>query len=520
MALSEQEELEMLRLRKQKAQASGPEPRKTPKQMIGAEGFPGAMQDVMRSKGWLERNLAGVGAIPRQMYEGGKQAVGELVNAVRPKQVSDLIAPRKNQFEDRQAIQAARVMEEEAPVGALAGGLSLAALAPGSVLGQAVAGGAMGALQPTEEGESRGKNALLGLTVAGGAAGAMKGAGMAASKLFGAATTKATDTAAQQAVRDKTLAEARTLGLNVPPTVAGGGKVAKGLESVAGKAAVAQEASIRNQHVIDHIARTESGLKPNEPITEGTLAKAREVMAQPYREIAALSPKAKAALDDLKEARLDSKDAWKKYGGPSGGPAERREALAADSKVSKLEKLIDIEATKAGRVDLLPALKKARIAIAKNHDVESALNIGSGSVDASKIGRILDRRGEKAVTGGLQTIGKFQQAFPDFARIRPSGQSSPGVGYLKYPLALGLGAEGYNFGQQHGIGPYGTAAGLLALAGGPARSIALSKLMQSAPKYQPGMAVRLADIATNDPRMRAMIPLSAAGATLGGSNTQ
>jgi hypothetical protein len=466
--------------------------------MIGAEGFTQAMQETMRGKGWLERQAAGFGAFPRQLYEGAKQAVGK---------------------GDPTAIRATRVMEEEAPAGALAGGLStvaLSALVPGasSILGQAALGGATGFAMPTEGEESRVKNAMLGAGLSGGVAAGLKGVGMGASKLLQRGTAKAAETASEQAVRDQTLAEARQLGLNVPPTVAGGGNIAKGLESVAGKAATAQEQSIRNQHAIDQIARAEAGLKPSEPITEGALAKAREVLAAPYREISAISPRAKDALEKLQEARIDAKDAWKKYAGPSGGPEERKAAIAFDSKVSTLERLIDKEAKAVGRTDLLPALKQARIAIAKNHDVETALNIGSGSIDASKIGRILDRRGEKAVTGGLQTIGKFQQAFPDFARIRPSGQSAPGVGYLKYPLALALGAEGYNFGQQHGIGPYGTAAGLLALAGGPARSVALSKMMQSAPKYQPGMAVRLSDLATNDPRMRSMIPLSAAAAAM------
>lgn len=467
--------------------------RKTPKQMkIGAAGFPEAFKSVFEAAGPVERKLAAAGSFARQLYEGGKQMIG---------------------MEDKPAIQATRIMQQEEPGAAIAGGV--ATMVPlsmipgaGSVAAQGAMGAGIGALQPTQEGESRLKNAALGGALGAGSTLALKGVGALAKPFLTKAQQAAQDIASQMSARTQTIKESQAIGLKLPPSVTGGKAVAKGLESVAGKAATAQEASIQNQQVINAVARQEAGLPPNVPITQQALAEARQAMAKPYKEIAAISPRAASALEKLQEARLDAKDAWKKYGGPMGGPAERKAALAADNKVAVLERLIDKEAKAVGREDLLPALRQARINIAKNHDVEAALNLGDGNVEASVIGRILDRRGEKAVTGGLRIIGKFQQAFPKFARERPTGESAPGVGYLKYPLALGLGAEGYNFGEKHGIGPYGTAAGLLALAGGPARSIALSRLMQTAPEYAPGMAARLTGAATG-PLAQRLIPLSA-----------
>jgi hypothetical protein len=166
-----------------------------------------------------------------------------------------------------------------------------------------------------------------------------------------------------------------------------------------------------------------------------------------------------------------------------------------------MESIIEKEALKfsqgqgAAASGLVDALKDARVKLAKNHTVEKALNIGTGDVDARVIGRILDKKGEKAVTGGLRTVGKFAEAFGPFSSPKAAGQSAPGVGYLRpwTPLLLGsvgMGATEYTSGH-----PYGIAAGMLPLLSGPARSMALSKMMQSAPSYSPSLTLRGANAA-------------------------
>lgn len=485
---------------------------------IGAEGFEDAMRQTMRESGTGSQMLAGFGSFPRQLYEGGRQFAGEIADYFSPKRnLSSLVTgqAQKRQWADPLAIKATRVMEQEAPASALAG--SLATLVPlsaipgaNTVLGQAAVGAGTGALMPTLGGESRAVNAALGGAAGAGTAVALKGIGAVAKPLLQRGEKEAAALASRQAARDATIKEAFKEGYVLPPSVTGGGKAAAALESVGGKAAVGQEASIRNQQITNKIARREAGLGADEALSEGSLAKARERLSAPYREVADISPRAKSALEKLQEARQDSKDAWKKYGGPSGGPEERRAALAADNKVEVLERLIEKEAQGAGKPDLLQRLREARVAIAKNHNVESALVQGSGDVDAHVIGRILDKKGEKAITGGLQTIGKFAQAFPTFAREKPVGQSSPGIGQLKPYLAGALGVGGYEASQHYGFGPWGGAAAGLALLGGPARSIALSKLMQHVPEYRASAARRIAYAATKSP----FLPAAATGVTL------
>lgn len=466
---------------------------------IGAEGFSDALRSTMKSKSWLERNAAAVGNFPTQMYEGSKQRLG---------------------FEDPVAIRAGKVMDEEAPVGSTAGAigtLSLASLAPGanSFLGQVGLGGATGLLTPTEGDESSVKNALLGSAIAGPGYLAMKGLGNVASKWLQGAENKVAATASQQSVRDATIKEAQSAGYVLPPTVTGGGTTSKALESLGGKAAIGQEASVRNQQITNKIARAEAGLSENEPISESTLKAARERLAQPYRDIADLSEKAAADLEKLKSTRADAKAQWQFYN-RSADPKALKAAEKLDAKAEALEKSIEGEAVKATMGQsalakgLLDRLKESRKALAKNYDVEKALNVGSGDVDAAAIGRMLDKRGEQGVTGGLGTIGRFAEAFPKFARERPSGDSGPGVSKLTPYAAAALGLGGYGASEHYGMGPWGMSAAALPLLSGPARSIALSKMMQTAPEYAPGASVRLADLATNNPRLRGMVPASAA----------
>lgn len=285
-------------------------------------------------------------------------------------------------------------------------------------------------------------------------------------------------TGVAHAVRNETIKASRDAGYVIPPSATGGGAFSKAVESVGGKAAIGQEAAIRNQQVTNELARKAASLAPDEAITEGTLAAARKVLAEPYREISAISARAKQALEKLQDARLNSKDAWKAYN-VQGGATNRKAAEAADSVVDTLERVIEKEASAAGAEGLVDRLREARKAIAKNLDVERALNIGTGDVDAHAIGRMLDKRGTDAMSGELGTIGKFAQAFKQFSREAPAGQSAPGVNKLTPYAAIALGLGGYSAGMQNELGPWGAAAAMLPLLSGPARALALSKAMQS-----------------------------------------
>jgi hypothetical protein len=313
--------------------------------------------------------------------------------------------------------------------------------------------------------------------------------------------TKAAATASRNSVRDTTLATARDEGYVVPPSAAnqGGGVVTNRLESVAGKAALNQEASLKNQQITNKIARREAGIAEDSPLSEKTLADAREVIAEPYRQVSALSKEASTALEKLKEVRADAKDYWKHYD-IGGDPKSKKAAVALDKRADALEATIDRVAIEKGNPQLLADLKEARKALAKNYDVERALNIGTGDIDAAVIGRILDKRGETGMTGGLQTIGKFAQAFPSFSR-QSAKVPTPGVSKSE-----ALAATAFGIGGHAAMGPGGVALAALPLLSEPARALALSKTMQKPRQYKTGMALRLSDLATQSPNMNALTP--------------
>lgn len=277
-------------------------------------------------------------------------------------------------------------------------------------------------------------------------------------------------------VRMDTLKAAQQLGLDVPPSMKGSGVIERGLESIGGKADVARVMSSRNREAIQVAARREAGIPADQPITEDTLAAARQQIAIPYREISNISPRAKSAFEGMQSAREEAKGYWREFNGPNHPMSAKKEAMRLDAKADAYEKVIDLEAQKIGNPGLVDAMQMARVRLAKNYQIERALNVGTGEIDARQIGRTVDKLGTKAITGDLQTIGKFAQAYPDF--VQPKAAATD-VSMLRPYLALGAAGGGYAGSQHYTGSPYGAALGILPFLSPAARGIALSKLMQS-----------------------------------------
>ena len=313
------------------------------------------------------------------------------------------------------------------------------------------------------------------------AAGAGYGTNLALSAIpaFLSPGKKVADVALKDLVKMDTLKEAQKLGLDVPPSLKGAGAVEKGIESIGGKADVAREMSARNREAVQVIARREAGIPENQPLTEETLAQARNRIAQPYRQISSLSPQAAKALEKLKQVRQEAKVYHRHYD-MQGDPKSLKEAQRLDDKAEALENRISKIAGDLAP-DLLPALKQARTQIAKNYDIEKALNVGTGEIDARKIGRLIDKRGVQGVTGELGTVGKFAQAYPDF--VQPKASATDVSALRPYAsllgLSLGAGAGGYELGKHYTGTNYGYVMAALPFLSPAARSLALSKLMQS-----------------------------------------
>jgi hypothetical protein len=260
--------------------------------------------------------------------------------------------------------------------------------------------------------------------------------------------------ASRNSVKDATYKAALDEGYGVPKSEYAPTFLGNRLESIGGKAAIRQEFEIRNQQVTNRIARREAGLADDAPLSEATLEAARERISQPYRDVAGVSPRAAAALENLKQVRHDSKAYWRHYG-VSADPASLRTAKAMDTKAAMLEKLIDAEATKAGRPDLVTQLRDARVQLAKNYAVDKALNVGDGNVNALVIGKMRDKG--QPLSGGLKTMGDFAEAFPRFARAE-SKVPAAGVSKTEAIVSAMSGAAGANM-----FGPPGIAAAAVPL---------------------------------------------------------
>jgi hypothetical protein len=284
----------------------------------------------------------------------------------------------------------------------------------------------------------------------------------------------------QNAIRDATLRAGHDEGLVVPPSAAGGGFATSALESFGGKAAMGQEAALRNQGRVTDIARRELELPKNSAVSVDAIERQRNVWAEPYRQVAAIDPEAKAALLDLRQARKDATTYWRHFD-RSADPQSQTKASEFSAKVDTLEQYLEGIAANAGKPSLVDELRKARTKIAKSHDIERALNLGTGDVSAPTIGRALDAG--RPLTGGLETIGRFQQAFPHFMR---EGEKvpAPQVSALNPITSALLGAGGYG-----ALGPAGITLGAIPLLRGPTRSGLLSGPVQNSmmPDYAPAV---------------------------------
>ena len=383
-------------------------------------------------------------------------------------------------------------------------------LIPGAnTLGGATAIGAgIGALQESEDPLERGKNIAFG--GASGAAGKVIG-DRVAQKLSAKLVNKEYDLAAQasrNAPRDATLAASRDAGFVVPPAQAGTGLAGRALEGFAGKLTTAQQASAQNAEVGNRLARQALGMADDAPITPEALEAFRKAQGAAYDDVAKLSDFAADALEQLKQARFDASAHFKHYA-RSADPAALAKAREAAKEVKRLDAYLEQQAKHAGRPDLLPALHDARIAIAKSHDIERALNDATGGVSLQKLAAALDSG--RPLSGELETAAKFAKAFPKAAQDVPRMGSLPGTSPLDYVSAGLYGLGGSTLSGDAG----GWAAAAIPFMRPVVRNALLSRVGQNAlipqAAYQTPASARLLESLAWNPGLRAATPGVSAG---------
>lgn len=279
-----------------------------------------------------------------------------------------------------------------------------------------------------------------------------------------------------------TVKRGREAGFVVPPTEINPSFFNEKLESLAGKAAVGQEANLRNTKVADVLANRYLGVPDSTALTPESLGKIRQMEGKTYQELGQLRPTPQTEyfrryhetdlVDQMNQARSNARDSWKAYNRSGGDGSLRDKAKAYEEEAASIERDIERLAKDNNREDLIEALAKSRQRIAKSHDVEAALNVGDAGISPPHVGRMVDAG--KPITGELELIGKYQQAFPRFMR-EGAVVPSPGVSGTDAMMAALLGTTGAGAADS----PYGAALGLLPLVRGGARAAALSNWNQN-----------------------------------------
>ena len=244
--------------------------------------------------------------------------------------------------------------------------------------------------------------------------------------------------AASNVVRDQTLKAATDEGYKIIPSSINPNPAGATLESLAGKAAAKQQITLDNSKVTQSIAQREAGLATPE-ITPATLEARRDILSKPYIELAGISSNAEYYLREMRDARQKATEYWQEYVF-SKKVSALENYRAMDAKGTAMEQRLEKEATRAGRPDLVPAMRENRQAIAKTWDVQRALNLGDGTVDAKYLGSLYEN-GAK-LSGGLETIAKFALGPGRQVTGEAAATPPPNVNQLKWYASAPLGIAG------------------------------------------------------------------------------
>jgi hypothetical protein len=405
--------------------------------------------------------LIGIGKGMTDIVQGGKQVLGMTSN--------EDIAQKRN-------IDKAIMNTAGGKVGNILGQTALiapAAFVPGAntYLGASLIGAGAGALQPVIEDESRLNNMVMG--GAGGVVG--QKLGNVVGQKIGQQVAKNTLRKSQRATADATLKQVQESGFAVPRSLYDPSFTSNRLESLGGKAATLQQASAKNQEVVNSFARKALNLSDDTPLSMKTVETVRKSAYKPYEDIADISQGAKNTLKELKQARADAKGWFNAYN-RSARPDDLAKAQEFSQIADLAEQVIDDYAKQAGKPELLPALAEARKTIAKTYTIERAMNKATGDINPRVLGRLYEKG--SPLSDGLDDVGRFAAAFPKAAQ--PTNQSAgSGISALE-PMAAGIyGAVG----QAATGNPAGLFAAGIPLLRGPARSLSLYNMMKSTPSY-------------------------------------
>ena len=330
----------------------------------------------------------------------------------------------------------------------------------------------------------------------------------------------------QNAVRDQTVADARSAGYVLSPSEVNPSMLNRAVEGVAGKLSTRQLASARNQEVTNALVRRDLGVADDVPLTPELMAQIRREAYQagyaPVEAAGAIRPGAafkrdldnialkysgaarsfpgavgnevKDMVDSLKVRQFDASDgvkmaqilrdqSSKSYAaGDKGlGKAQRDAATAIEDQI---ERGLTGLGQQGGQ--MLDSFREARRQMAKTHTVEAALNPATGNVQATKLAG--DLKKGRPLSGNIEIAARSAGAFPKNFQSTETMGSIPGISPLDVIGGAGLGTLG-----AIGGGPGGALLGALPALRPVARNVALSQSFQQRfanPDYSSGAMTR------------------------------
>lgn len=273
----------------------------------------------------------------------------------------------------------------------------------------------------------------------------------------------------------------------IPPSIATlfegkSSSLANAVDSVGGKAAVAQMATHLNQPITNSAIRQEFGISRVTPLSKAVLDDAAKPFAAVYGEVGSLSPNASMALKEFKQANADKADLFFKYKNAQiSKPNMLEAAKTKDAEAAFWLGELRDEANKAGKPDLIPKLQEARTKLAQINLVKESVNDATGDIDAAILGDAFDAG--IPLTGNLYKIGRFQNAFAQSVRDAATTPVAGVSQVARYMMPFATGGAAY----ANGLGPQVSAAATAATMYAPsvARKFALSQFYQNrmAPNY-------------------------------------
>jgi hypothetical protein len=277
---------------------------------------------------------------------------------------------------------------------------------------------------------------------------------------------------AEAQARAAVVQRGQNAGYVVPPATSNPTTTNRALETIAGKQATQQGASLANQRVTNTLAKQALGLNPDAPLTADSLAALRTEASQagyaPIRAAGMLTAPenfsqrlagvltkyqgaersfpgmGKTELSDIVQKvdrpQFDAGDAidLTKILREKADAAFRAGDTGLGSGLRDISKTVEdaidqgLQAKGPQYADALANFRNARRTIAQSYTVEDALNPGSNNVIAAKLAAAL-RKGAP-LSGDLETAAQFASAFPK-ATAEPT--HSMGVNHLDTYGAIG-----------------------------------------------------------------------------------